>query len=150
MPESTVPVYEALAKDIKSLDVECVFGLISDDTAQLITVIDALGVKFYNARHENNAITMAEGYAAATGRLGIAIIGRGPATANGVHGATYAQRAASRVLMIFGDASNARPPPNGVGPDRISLSFAFGVSVVTFFVGLYVFSKCQKNFADYV
>jgi len=118
MQKSTVPAYEALAADIRDLGVECVFGLISDDTAQLITMIDSLGVKFYNARHENNAVAMAEGYAAATGRLAVAIIGRGPATANAMHGATYTQRAGSRVLMIFGDGANAQPAPNGVGPDR--------------------------------
>lgn len=124
MSTSTVPAYQALAEDIKNLGVECVFGLISDDTAQLIATIDSLGVKFYNTRHENNAISMAEGYAAATGKLAIVIIGRGPATANGVHGATYAQRTGSRVLMIFGDGSNAPASPNGVGPDRKSFNAA--------------------------
>ncbi len=118
MQVSTVPVYEALAADIRDLGVDCVFGLMSDDTAQLIAMIDSIGVKFYGARHENSAITMAEGYAAATGRLGIVIIGRGPATANGMNGATYTQRSGSPVLMIFSDAPNAQPAPNGLGPDR--------------------------------
>lgn len=118
MQSPTVPAYEALATDIRNLGAECVFGLISDDTAQLVAMIDAVGVKFYNARHENNAVAMAEGYAAATGRLGIVILGRGPATANGIHGATYAQRAGSRVLMIFGDGPNSQAAANGVGPDR--------------------------------
>jgi thiamine pyrophosphate-dependent acetolactate synthase large subunit-like protein len=118
MQVSTVPVYEALASDIRDLGADCVFGLMSDDTAQLIAMIDSMGVRFYGARHENNAISMAEGYAAATGRLGIVIIGRGPATANGMNGATYAQRSGSPVLMIFSDAPNAQPAPNGLGPDR--------------------------------
>jgi acetolactate synthase I/II/III large subunit len=118
MQSSTVPTYEALAADIKDLGIECIFGLISDDTAQLITMIDSLGVRFYNARHENNAVTMAEGYAASTGRLGVVILGRGPATANGIHGATYAQRTGSSVLMICGDGPNSQAAPNSVGPDR--------------------------------
>jgi thiamine pyrophosphate-dependent acetolactate synthase large subunit-like protein len=113
----TIPAYEALAHDIKSLGTEAVFGLMSDDTALLVTTLDAMGVKFHGARHENNAIAMAEGYAAATGRLGIAILGRGPATANGIHGAVYALRSGSRVLLVFGEASLGGPAPNGVGPD---------------------------------
>jgi acetolactate synthase-1/2/3 large subunit len=117
MQTTTVPAYEALAADIKSLGIECVFGLMSDDTALLVTSIDSMGVRFHGARHENNAVSMAEGYAAATGKLGIAILGRGPATANGLHGATYAQRTGSRVLLIFGDAPNAPAAPNGLGPD---------------------------------
>ncbi|WP_321390612.1 thiamine pyrophosphate-binding protein [Emcibacter sp.] len=121
MQETRVPVYEALAADIKELGVECVFGLMSDDTAQLIAMIDSVGVRFYGARHENNAVSMAEGYAAATGRLGIVIIGRGPATTNSMNGANYANRTGSPVLMIYGDAPNVEKAANSVGPDRKSL-----------------------------
>lgn len=100
-----MPAYEALALDIKSRGYTRVFGLMSDDTALFVTTLDSIGVRFYGARHENTAIAMAEGYAAATGELGIAIIGRGPATANALHGAMYAHRTGSRVLLIFGASS---------------------------------------------
>ncbi len=100
-----VPAYEALAHDIKSRGYTTVFGLMSDDTALFVTTLDAIGVRFYGARHENTAIAMAEGYAASTGGLGIAIIGRGPAAANGLHGAMFAHRTGSRVLLIFGASS---------------------------------------------
>lgn len=113
----TLPVYEALALDIKAMGVEVVFGLMSDDTAQLITMLDSVGVRFHGARHENTAVGMAEGYAASSGRLGVAILGRGPATANGLHGATYAQRSGSGVLLIFGEAPT-QAPGNGFGPDN--------------------------------
>ena len=109
-----IPVYEALARDIKSRGIEAVFGLMSDDTALLVTTLDAIGVRFYAARHENNAIAMAEGYSASTDKLGVAIIGRGPATANGLHGAAYAQRTGSKVLLIFG-ASSLNPLAMGGG-----------------------------------
>ena len=39
----TVPVYEVLAADIKSLGVEAVFGLMSDDTALFVTALDMAG-----------------------------------------------------------------------------------------------------------
>ena len=77
-------VYELLARDLKNLGVTSVFGLMSDDTVELAVTLDAMGVRFHGARHENNAVSMAEGYAAATGGLGVALIGRGPATANGL------------------------------------------------------------------
>jgi acetolactate synthase I/II/III large subunit len=112
-----VPAYELLAADIRRLGVETVFGLMSDDTALFVTTLDAMGVHFCAARHENNAICMAEGYAAATGKLGIAIIGRGPAAANALHAAMYAQRSGSRVLLIFGDAAPPGTAVNGMGPD---------------------------------
>ena len=96
-----VPAYEALASDIKSLGIEAVFGLMSDDTALFVTTLDSMGVRFYGARHENNAISMAEGYAAA----------------NGMHGAVYALRTGSRVLLIFGYRSMGNRAPDGLGPD---------------------------------
>ena len=113
----TMPVYEALAHDIKNLGVDTVFGLMSDDTAMFCATLDAIGIRFYGARHENNACSMAEGYAAATGRLGIAVLGRGPATANALHGSVYAQRTGSRVLLIYGAESVAPPAVNGLGPE---------------------------------
>ena len=117
MTAKTLPAYEALALDIKAMGIEVVFGLMSDDTALFVTTLDAVGVRFHGARHENTAVCMAEGYASASGRLGIAILGRGPATANGLHGATYAQRSGSRVLLIFGDQPT-HTPAEGHGPDN--------------------------------
>ena len=113
----TVPVYEVLAADIKSLGVEAVFGLMSDDTALFVTALDMVGITFHGARHENAAISMAEGYAYASGSLGIAVVGRGPATANGLHAAVYAARTGSRVLIIYGDAAFGTSSTNALGPD---------------------------------
>ena len=117
MSTRTLPAYEALALDIKAMGIDAVFGLMSDDTALFVTTLDSVGVKFHGARHENTAVCMAEGYAAASGKLGIAILGRGPATANALHGATYAQRSGSRVLLIFGDQPT-HAPADGHGPDN--------------------------------
>ena len=116
-----VPVYEILAADIKSLGIEAVFGLMSDDTAIFVTALDMVGITFHGARHENAAISMAEGYASATGALGIAVVGRGPATANGLHAAVYAARAGSRVLIIYGDAAFGAQSTNALGPDYKAL-----------------------------
>ena len=103
--DSLLPTYEALARDIKSRGITTVFGLMSDDTALFVTTLDAIGVRFVSARHENTAVAMAEGFASATGKLGLAIIGRGPATANAMHGIAFANRTGSRVLVIFGASS---------------------------------------------
>jgi len=114
---TTTPTYQVLVDDIKALGIEHVFGLMSDDTAVFATALDSAGIRFYGARHENNAIAMAEGYAYRTGGLGVAVIGRGPATANGMHAATYASRTGSRVLIIYGEAAASTGAANGLGPD---------------------------------
>src|SRR5581483_8074985 len=116
MPETTndsrvAPVFQLLAEDIQALGVRTVFGLMSDDTAVFAVTLDGLGVKFVGARHENNAIAMAEGYAYATGELGVAVIGRGPATANGLHAAVAASRMGSRVLVASSRPSGSASAP---------------------------------------
>ncbi len=117
----TLPVYQALAEDIRALGIACVFGLMSDDTAVFATALDSMGIRFYGARHENNTIAMAEGHAYATGRLTIAVIGRGPATANGLHAAVAASRMGSPVLVIYGEAA-VGGGPNAIGPDYKSFN----------------------------
>lgn len=117
-----IPTYQVLAEDIKAMGVEQVFGLMSDDTAVFATALDSAGVRFYGARHENNAIAMAEGYAYATGKLGVAVVGRGPATANSLHAATYANRTGSKVLLIYGEAAVPTGAVNTMGPDYKSFN----------------------------
>jgi len=114
--ERSIPVYEALAQAIYSLGVTACFGLMSEDTLALIVALDSLGVRFCAVRHETNAVLAAEGYASASGRLGIAIIGRGPAAANGMHGIMVAARSGSSVLVIIGDEEPERGS-NAPGPD---------------------------------
>ncbi|MBM3622372.1 MAG: thiamine pyrophosphate-binding protein [Alphaproteobacteria bacterium] len=134
--ERVVPTYQMLVDDIKSLGVEQVFGLMSDDTAVFVTALDSAGIRFYGARHENNAVAMAEGFSYATGGLGVAIIGRGPATANGLHAITYAGRAGSKVLIISGDAATGGGSANGIGPDYK----AFNAQAVLAAAGLRTFT----------
>ena len=107
----------ALPRILKSLGVDTVFGLMSDDTAVFCIALDGLGIAFHGARHENQAVAMAEGYAFATGRLGVAIIGRGPATANGLHAAVAASRMGSKLLIIYGEQAQPTGAPNPIGPD---------------------------------
>ncbi len=112
----TIPVYQALAEDLRAMGVEQCFGLMSDDTIGLCVALDALGVQLHAIRHESNAVLAAEGYAAATGKLGVAVIGRGPAAANGMHGIVAVSKVGTPVLVIMGE-DDPRPGPNAVGPD---------------------------------
>jgi acetolactate synthase I/II/III large subunit len=140
-----VPVYQVLAEDLKHLGVRAAFGLMSDDTALFATALDALGVRFYGARHENTAMAMADGYAYACGQLGVAVVGRGPALANGVHGAVYASRTGSPVLLIYGEAPTGHRS-NALGPDYKAFD---GVGVLRA-AGLRTFSATSPQSARMV
>lgn len=138
-----IPVYQALAEDIHALGIHTVFGLMSDDTAVFAVALDGLGIKFHGARHENNAIAMAEGYAYTTGELGVAIIGRGPATANGLHAAVAASRMGSKLLVIYGDAPIPGGAANTMGPDYKG----FNAQAVLGAAGLRVFTAGSPDTA---
>src|SRR5690606_21290370 len=114
------PVYEVLARKLRSLATP-VFGLMSDDTMLLASTLDAMGVAFHAARHENSAIGMADGWASATGELGLALIGPRPATANGLHGVVSTSRTGSKLLLMFGDAPIGAVQDNELGPDGKAL-----------------------------
>jgi len=140
-----VPVFQALAEDVHALGVRVVFGLMSDDTAVFAVTLDGLGVRFVGARHENNAIAMAEGYAYATGQLGVAVIGRGPATANGLHAAVAASRMGSKVLVIYGDAAVQSGAVNSIGPDYkgFNAQAVLGAAGLTCFTAASPATACQ-------
>ena len=137
-----VPVYQVLAEDIKAMGVEAVFGLMSDDTALLATALDTSGVRFYGARHENTAIAMADGYAYATGRLGVAVVGRGTRARQwpACGGVCEPHRlVAAADLRRGGDGRQ----PNGLGPDYKALD---GVGVLRA-AGLRTFSATSPQSA---
>lgn len=96
-------VYEAL----ESLGVEHVFGIVS---VHNLPIFDAIatngGITAIQVRHEQAALHAADGYARATGKLGVAITSTGPGAANAVPGLFEAQFASSRVLMITGQVES--------------------------------------------
>jgi thiamine pyrophosphate-dependent acetolactate synthase large subunit-like protein len=132
MQERQVPVYEALAHDIKRFGATQVFGLMSDDTALFAATLDAMGVAMRGARHENEGVAMADGYSSATGKVAIAVVGRGPALANALHGTMFSSRSGARVLLIVGDSANRPTDPNAFGPEQK----AFAASAVLQAAGL--------------
>ena len=96
---------DLIVKALKALGVEHVFGIVS---VHNIPIYDAIlrdgAIKPIDARHEQAALHAADGYARATGRLGVAITSTGPGAANAVPGLFEAGFASSRVLMITGQA----------------------------------------------
>jgi acetolactate synthase I/II/III large subunit len=110
-------VNEALAADLKAMGVEVVFGLMSDDSVTFVIHLEALGIRFIGARQETQAVVAAEGYAWATGKLGVALIGRGPAATNALTGTVNAGKSGSKVLVILGDDPIVDGFVNTMGPD---------------------------------
>ena len=73
--------------------------------------LDAIGrsdsIDFICCRHEQGAVHAADGYARATGNLGVALTSTGPGAANAMGGLFEANYASTPVLMITGQADSA-------------------------------------------
>ncbi len=94
---------DAVYETLRALGVEHVFGIVS---VHNIPIYDALlrggGITPISVRHEQGAIHAADGYARASGKLGVAITSTGPGVTNAMTGLFEAQFASSPVLMVTG------------------------------------------------
>lgn len=98
---------EAVYESLRALGVEHVFGIVS---VHNIPIYDAIhrggGITPIAVRHEQGAIHAADGYARATGKLGVAITSTGPGVTNAMTGLFEAGFASSRVMMITGQVDS--------------------------------------------
>lgn len=102
MTAPRVRVHEIVADLLKAAGVECIFGVMGEDTAPLMVSAAARGIRCEAARHENQAVAMADGYSRATGRTGFATVTGGPGFTNALTAINTAYRANSRVVVIVG------------------------------------------------
>lgn len=92
---------DAVCEALEALGVRCVFGVPSQQNLALYEAMARRGrIRMIGARHEAGAVHAADGYARATGELGVAIVSTGPGTANAVNGLYEAGFASSPVLLI--------------------------------------------------
>ena len=122
------PVHERIAEVLKELGAEAAFTLMSEDIAKLIVDLERLGVRIYSTRHDSTAVGMADGFARTSGRVGVALIGRGPALTNALNPLITARKAGSRVLVLTGEtpldperAKAAKAEPMGKYLDQVGL-----------------------------
>ena len=94
---------ESLVRSLVAHGVDTVFGL---PGVQIMPIFDALHghpeVRVVNVRHEQAAAYMADGYARASGRPGVALVVPGPGALNAAGALGTAYSASSPVLLISG------------------------------------------------
>lgn len=92
---------EAVTAALEALGVRCVFGVPSQHNLALYDALSrSAQIRVVGARHEAGAVHAADGYARATGELGVAIVSTGPGTANAMNGLYEAGFASSPVMLI--------------------------------------------------
>ena len=112
---------EALVKSLVREGVEVVFGL---PGVQIYGIIAALrgepGIRMITTRHEQATTYMADGYARASGRPGVALVVPGTGLYNAAAGLATAYARSSPVLLIAGQVSRGLIGKNLGPPHEIS------------------------------
>jgi thiamine pyrophosphate-dependent acetolactate synthase large subunit-like protein len=96
-------VIEAIAHELSRRGVKIVFGIPGRESVQLGVELDRLGIEFCSARHETQAVMMADGYWRASGQIGVVVLAQGVGFANGAPGMACAAKAGSGIVVIAGD-----------------------------------------------
>jgi thiamine pyrophosphate-dependent acetolactate synthase large subunit-like protein len=97
----------SLVEMLEQLGVELVFGLPGVHNLPIWKALSDSNIRLVGVRHEQTAAYAADGYARATGRLGVALVTTGPGAANTLGGTGEAMAAGSPVLVIATDTSTA-------------------------------------------
>lgn len=103
-PIDTLDGAQALIKTLELLDVEYIFGY---SGGAVIPIFDAVitthtKIKLISTRHEQGALHMADGYARATGKPGVALVTSGPGAGNAITGLMTAHMDSVPLVLISG------------------------------------------------
>ena len=99
---------EAVARTLEALGVTKVFSIVSVHNLPSYRALAASErIEVVACRHEQFATHAADGYARATGRLGVALTSTGPGTTNAVSGLYEASFGSSPVLLVTGQTETS-------------------------------------------
>jgi thiamine pyrophosphate-dependent acetolactate synthase large subunit-like protein len=116
-------VYEAIARTLGELGVGAVFGLMGEETAKLTAALADRGeVPYYSTRHESAAVSAADGYARATGGLGVCLVSRGPGFTNALTALVAARKARTPLLALAADTAETDDPAPRRYPKHVEQS----------------------------
>jgi thiamine pyrophosphate-dependent acetolactate synthase large subunit-like protein len=110
MPETlpvTITGAAALVRTLDGLGVQLVFGLPGVHNLSVWKALAESEIRLVGVRHEQTAVYAADGYARATGRLGVALVTTGPGAANTLGATGEAMASSSPVLVIATDIPSA-------------------------------------------
>ena len=94
---------EALAKSLVNEGVEVIFGIPGIQIYGIVAALrDEPGIRMITTRHEQATTYMADGYARASGKPGVALVVPGVGIYNAASGLTNAYSRSTPVLLIAG------------------------------------------------
>lgn len=125
-----VKFYAALARCLHEYGTEVLFALTGDGNVFFCQDFANIpSVRLISASHEAGALSMAYGYWASSGRLGVASVTHGPGLSNSVTGLIEGVKASASLVLICGDTA-ATDPTNAQNIDQQRLVGATGAGFV--------------------
>ncbi len=109
---------------LRAEGVDLVFGYPGGAIMPLYDALDGSGVQHILTRHEQGAVFAAEGYARATGRVGVAMATSGPGATNLITGIADAKMDSVPLVCITGQVRSAL-----IGTDAFQETDVFGVTL---------------------
>lgn len=103
---------ESMAHELHRRGVRYIFGIPGKESLRLGIEAERLGIQFCAARHETQAVMMADGFWRASGEIGVALLAQGAGFANAIGGMACATRARSGVVVISGDLLRSDSAPD--------------------------------------
>jgi thiamine pyrophosphate-dependent acetolactate synthase large subunit-like protein len=102
---------EGVARAIAAEGVTDAFGIMGSGNMRVLHHLEHdLGVAYYAARHESGAVAAADGFARATGRVGVCLVTQGPGLTNTITPLITARKANTPLVLVTGDSSGIRTP----------------------------------------
>src|SRR5712691_3565381 len=109
---------------LRAEGVDLVFGYPGGAIMPLYDALDGSGVRHILTRHEQGAVFAAEGYARATGQVGVAIATSGPGATNLVTGIADAKMDSVPLVCLTGQVRTAL-----IGSDAFQETDVFGLTL---------------------
>lgn len=111
--------------------VDRAFGLIGNGNVDLVSALTAATFPFTTVRHEVAAVTAADAYYRATGKLAVATATYGAGFTNMATGLAEAQLAGIPMVVVVGDAPSVGPRPFDIDQQMVTA----GMNIATLTIG---------------
>ena len=110
LPTEKIRAADALARRLYAAGCRHAFGMPGGEVLTLVDALEAAGIQFILAKHENAAAFMAEGVYHQTGAPGILVATVGPGALNGVNAVANAHQDRVPMIVLAGavDADEAQ------------------------------------------
>src|SRR5689334_14028329 len=100
-----VNVAEAVGQALAGLGAQHVFGVLGSGNFVVTNALVEHGATFLASRHEGGAISMADGYARVSGRVGMCSVHQGPGLTNAMTGLTEAAKSRTPLVVLAADTA---------------------------------------------